>query len=126
MNEDIYNIVAPALIVAAMSYFLLKRKRLRKKGYSAIGEITGFEGTGDERYPIIRFKTVTGELIEKKYRVGAGRKEKVGNQVPLFYDPLKPTEFIIDRKQEQQVAIAILVLSILFSIAYFTFFRSRQ
>jgi hypothetical protein len=95
MNKDIPYIIGPAIAFIQMCYFLWKWRRIRNKEYSATGEIIGFDGTGDDAYLIIRFKTMTGESIEKKYKVGHAAKDKIGDQLPLYYDPDKPIDFIL-------------------------------
>jgi len=96
------------LVLLGIAVFLfLKTKRLLSVGKTAKGKIVdvvkkesqdqdeeGFSSTSTTYYPVIEFKTVTGQVI--KFEAGVGRSNQnayeIGHTVDVIYDPNKPQD----------------------------------
>lgn len=92
------------LVGAGFIYLALqlkdKRKMLLQNGVETEGVINGFEtsiGTNNmtAEYPIIRFQTKTGKLIEQKASIAPPKfLLKNGQKVIVTYNPDNPAEYI--------------------------------
>ncbi|HEX6172055.1 MAG TPA: DUF3592 domain-containing protein [Chitinophagaceae bacterium] len=109
----IYNALGFGLLCYLVFYYFRKEK-IRKNGLPADGEIINFESDHDGgRLPIIKFKTLSGELIEKKYDSTVRSKYKIGDTVQIIYDPSKPVNFVIDSPWERGMNILFIVIAVL-------------
>jgi hypothetical protein len=125
MIADILMLGSSGFVIVYMGYLLQKRKRIRQKGHNATGEIIDFKDTGEDAYPIIRFTTLAGESIEKKYKVTQGEKASIGDKLPLYYNPDKPSEFFVAKVREERALILMMVFGVIFAAAYLIFFRQN-
>ena len=102
-----------------MYWFTLffKRERIRKHGLNVTGEIIGFHTDSEGTYAIIRFKTLSGEMIEKKYHATVGFKTKIGDHVPIVYNPARPTNFYINSYWERLIIVLIITIIIAATLA---------
>lgn len=102
--EDIF-IPIVSLVVGAMFIYVAmqlkgKRTMLLENGIETEGVINGFElsmGTNNmtASYPIIRFQTSEGKLIEQKASIAPPKfLLKEGQKVIVTYNPDNPTEYI--------------------------------
>ena len=102
--EDIF-IPIVSLVVGAMFVYVAmqlkgKRTMLLENGIETEGVINGFEtsmGTDSmiSSYPVIRFQTKTGKLIEQKASIAPPKfLLKDGQKVTVTYNPDNPAEYI--------------------------------
>ena len=119
MDQKLLIIIGGAISLSIVLPYFFKRERIRKHGFNVTGEIIGFHTDGDFTHAIIRFKTLSGELIEKKYHASVGFNTKIGDQVPIIYNPATPTNFYINSYWERLIIvliIAIIIAAILASV----------
>ena len=119
MNQKILGIIGVAISLSCFLFYFFKRERIRKAGFNVTGEIIGFDTDSGDKYAIIRFKTLSGEIIEKKYHEEAGFRPKIGDQVPIVYNPTDPGNFYINSywgKFGFLLAIAICIIVLLGSV----------
>ena len=101
-------------------FFHLKRRRLVRTGETATGEVVDLQGSGEDVYPVIRFK-MTGQVVVHRYRV-SNQAARVGDKMNLYYNPDKPEQFILNSKVEKWLPLLLMFFSIVFGIIYFLFF----
>jgi hypothetical protein len=102
--EDIFIPIISLVVGAGFIYLAIhqkeKRKMLLQNGVETDGVINGFAtsiGTNNmtTSYPIIRFQTKTGKLIEQKANVAPPKfLLKDGQSVIVTYNPDNPEEYI--------------------------------
>jgi hypothetical protein len=126
MNNYILYLIGPAITFSAGFYFYFKRQKLVKGGNKADGEVVELQNKGGDRYPIIKFKTLTGETVVRKYKVSQGSKMRVGQQVQLYYNADKPSDFMIDSVSEKWAPLLLIAISIVFLIMFFIFLPVRK
>jgi hypothetical protein len=121
MGQKLLVIICGVIFLFIFLFYFFKRERIRKHGFNVTGEITGFHTDGDSKYAIIRFKTLSGEVIEEKYHASVGFNTKIGDRVPIVYDPAKPTNFYINSYWEKLIILLIIAFIIaLISISLIT------
>lgn len=112
MDNKFFAIAMAALPLCITLYHFIKKERLRKTGLSATGEITRFESDNDGgRLAFIRFKTLSGDVIEKKYNTSVRANTKIGDVVQINYNPSKPTNFVINNSWERRILMLIIFIS---------------
>jgi|SRR5688572_5494737 len=118
MSQKLTEIIGCAIALCIVLFYFIKRERIRKHGFNVTGEIIGFH-TDSERskYAIIRFKTLSGEIIEKKYHATVGFKTKIGDQVPIVYNPARPANFYINSYWERLIILLAIAIIIAVSLA---------
>lgn len=100
--------IAGAAVLAGGIYSVTERAAFMAVAQAAQGEIAGFErrdilreGPGDfgfAVYPVFRFETRDGRTVTAVDEVGTRyRQHKLGQQVPILYDPDDPNRARIDR-----------------------------
>ncbi|AYL94999.1 DUF3592 domain-containing protein [Mucilaginibacter celer] len=96
-----------------------RRLRLLKTGIKVEGTVFSIEyepysrGNGGQYYPVIRYVTNTGEWITKKHTLGSNPSAFTeGESVTVFYDPEKPSTFILNDKLSKIVPWGVLILGI--------------
>jgi hypothetical protein len=89
-----------SLFVGSKHFY--KKLRLIKTGVKAIATIIDFDEKKDsdktEYFPIVRFKTFYGNIIEAKTTEPRYSKPYIEKQISIYYDPVDPTEFTIVNK----------------------------
>jgi hypothetical protein len=118
MDQKLLVIFSGAISLCIVLYYFIKRERIHKHGSNVTGEIIGFHTDSDgSKYAIIRFKTLSGEIIEKKYHATVGFKTKMGDQVPIVYNPARPTNFYINNYWERLIILLSIAIIIAVSLA---------
>lgn len=119
-------IAGPIIALASLSYSFYKRKKLLKEGYGAEAEIVEAGSADGEEMPVVRFRTVTGELIKGKLDYNS-TKLKPGDKVNILYDPKKPHRFRSESwpKVYKALGLGMVITSIVFLIIlyYFLFYK---
>jgi hypothetical protein len=126
MDKNIYYLIGPVITFSAGFYFYYKRRKLIQAGNKVQGEVIRLESSGGDKYPVIQFKTLAGETIVKKYKVSQSGKMKVGQNVELYYNPEKPSDFMIDSVSEKWAPFLLIAISFVFVIIYFVFFPNKK
>jgi hypothetical protein len=119
---NIIHLIGSSVPIIVGLTFLLKRRKLMSLKYRADGEAVGLHTSGDDTYVTIRFVTITGEVVVKKYGVSQISR-KVGDKMPLYYNPDKPTDFVVDSMAEKWLPVIFIVAGFIFIILLFTVFR---
>lgn len=74
----------------------LKYKRIRKNGIETTEIVTGYTGTLNMYYPIIKYQTMDNSWVTAEYRHGFNFKTyKPGNKVLIRYNPDRLQDIII-------------------------------
>jgi len=102
IKPDKISIITGAffLVLAVVHYFRLRR--LSEKGNKTfaiiIDLIRSAQAQGlDTYFPVLEYKTMSGEVITKKSYVGNKKgQQKIGDRVAIVYNPDKPEEFLLD------------------------------
>lgn len=102
--EDILTPIVFLIAGAGFIYIALqlkdKSKKLLQNGVETEGVINGFETSSGSNnmtvsYPVIRFQTKEGKLIEEKASIAPPRfLLKEGQKVVVTYNPDNPAEYI--------------------------------
>ena len=104
---------------------LSKQVQLRKHGVRATATIINFDkkenSEGMEYFPVLKFVTNTGNVVEKRIEEARGIKPKIGKAVIIVYDALNPLEIIIENKWFLYLKIFAIVAE-LYIIVYFSYF----
>ena len=117
MDQKLLIIIGGAISLSIVLPYFFKRERIRKHGFNVTGEIIGFHTDGDFTHAIIRFKTLSGEIVEEKYHATVGFKTKIGDQVPIVYNPTRPTNFYINSYWERLIILLAIAIIIAVSLA---------
>lgn len=100
-------------------YFGKKRKRLLSTGMRAEGTVFDFvadskSSSPSRGYPVIRFLTTEQEWITQVYNVSyPGFILKREQKVEVFYDPHKPTDFILNLKAGRRILFICLGIGLI-------------
>jgi len=118
MDQKLVLIIGGVISLCIVLLYFIKRERIHKHGFNATGEIIGFHTDNDgSKYAIIRFKTLSGEIVEEKYHATVGFKTKIGDQVPIVYNPTRPTNFYINSYWERLIILLAIAIIIAVSLA---------
>ena len=126
MDNNIFYLVGPVITFSAGFYFYYKRQKLINGGNKVQGEVIELQGKPGDKYPVIKFKTLAGETIVHKYKVSQGSKMKQGQIVQLYYNPDKPSDFLIDSVSEKWAPLLLIAISVVFVIMFIIFFPAKK
>ena len=96
----LFFVIGIGIVIASVASFL-KRRRQVANSLSSDGLVTAFATEMGRRghlyYPLVQFKTTSGEVISFQSSVGASRAGySIGQQVKVLYDGRNPQEAEID------------------------------
>jgi hypothetical protein len=96
MNTSAIALGSFFLIIAVIQYFRLWR--LNEKGIKTTAIIKDFEDAlHNMRFPILEYKTLSGEVITQKSYVGSKRGvQNIGDRVNIVYNPDNPRQFLLN------------------------------
>jgi hypothetical protein len=97
--KDIIGLLLGVVFVVIGISSWMKRIRLLKRGIKTTGVVVDFEAYigKSTSYPVVKYKTVTGKWVTKKYYIGSSfTSYKVGDDVPVIYDKNTPEDYLID------------------------------
>jgi hypothetical protein len=104
---------------------LSKQVQLRKRGIRATATIINFDkkenSEGMEYFPVLKFVTNTGNVVEKRIEEARSIKPKIGKEIIIVYDALNPLEIIIENKWFLYLKV-FSILAELYIIVYFSYF----
>jgi len=86
------------LLVVGVGLFWIQRPlRLRTKGFSAIGTVTETGRLGNLRHLVVSFKPYNKKSVvfHADAFTPTMKVYRVGDSIPVLYDPYKPTNAII-------------------------------
>ncbi len=91
-------------------------QRLNKVGKRVQGTIVDFSRTVDQHgnasyAPIVSFQTLTGEAVQAMASgLAHSTPNALGQQIPVRYDPARPSEFEIDTTSAKAGSLAFLAV----------------
>ncbi|HNW89960.1 MAG TPA: DUF3592 domain-containing protein [Bacteroidales bacterium] len=96
LNTSVIALGAFFLVFAVIQYFRLRK--LTVKGIKTTAIIKDFEDAlHNMRFPILEYRTLTGEVITQKSYIGSKRGvQNIGDKVNIVYNPNKPWQFLLD------------------------------
>lgn len=104
---------------------LIRKLQLHKNGIKTSATIVDFHKEEDSEsihyYPILRYKTIVGHLMEVKVEEPQPIKPKVGKEIFISYNADAPHELAIKSKWPILVAV-IFIIAQLYLVFYFTYF----
>ena len=135
MNNDVLTscvfVITGLGLLAFYFYLIQKRMRLLSTGLPVEGTIydltarSSDESTTSINYPVIRFLTLKQEWVTQIYKVSyPSFILKRGQKVTVYYNPEKPTDFVLNLKIDIWLLRLLLLmgaLSILAPIALILF-----
>jgi preprotein translocase subunit SecE len=119
MIPYLFLLVAGIIILFVMLRNRAKNRRLIKGGYRSEGIIVDAKpATGKNKngkHAVVKFVTATEEtlILESSENYLAGKVKK-GKKVMVWYDPIKPEDFIIVWPEDKITFIMAIVFGILF------------
>lgn len=125
MND---NFLTPLIFITAACILLVIFFSLRKKRYRLLSTGVPVEGivfdiessmnndspNSRSNYPVIRFVTLKQEWITQTYNISYPEFIlKKGQKVEIFYNPDKPSDFILNMKIDKWLHLFLLSVSII-------------
>jgi Protein of unknown function (DUF3592) len=104
-------------VVVSALWNMRKTSFLKKNGFHTRGTIVKILTPDDLDYPVVGFKTYTGEYIENKLRGRSPTSYKIGQEVEVFYNSENPKEFVVNSNAETiYIDCFLLLLGLVFVI----------
>ncbi len=128
MVKALSTLIGPVIFFFVGFYFFYKRRNFVKNGIAAEGEVVAIEKSGDNNYPVARFRTLTGEVIvARSGNTGyIGKAFKAGDKVQLFYKTDDPKKFIINGKTDKWLPLFFMIISVVLIILYLFVFVNKK
>src|SRR5689334_10627818 len=106
MAFTIFKLIIYAGLLVLLAYFfvykiivkLLERRRIKVNGEAVNATVVDYKTMKDSEggmryYPVLQYKTKTGELVTVQSRKERFQKYKVGKQLTVYYLPDEPSVF---------------------------------
>jgi hypothetical protein len=101
---------------------MIRHRRFLARAKHTSGKVTGVVASGSSEFPVVEFESPDGAIT---FRSSSGSPHRVGDTVPVAYDPEKPTRAVIDTHALIWVSrlfvamgIVIAVMGVVFNLVF--------